>query len=1094
MTSYKVLRDEAEHEEAATVDILEEAEEMAEEIIVEDEGHEAQKLVDKATPKIKPKFQQSKAQKLSDDEWKTKQKSMNLALRAYIDTCVQNGLINRGYLTIIRARYRWKKSGLKGLKIYDIFIYNQLMRGYSEKMNLLKIREIYEILREDSIKPNATTYITILDCLGKLINNSDARETNKIYNEDELDQAIKMVISEASKNYFSLNLLMDKAIFVNGERENVLLAIHRIIPNFQPNYENIELKYNNSLVNELNVNVKDYTYDPIAQIDEKCPGSEIMESKTGFTNQEIASWTQEQILNELNGEVSIKSCLEYPTPTAQVLQYRQRLDELHKRWRETIISSFNRNYNVLRAEDMRMRGGQSLLPYLRSLETEQYANIILSEIRRLTDGSESYSPYISQLYRCLGEKVEMRYHMEQKLKLGVLQKTSDIYEQYCDVMIAGNSSDNSRQCWQRLVHKSNESGPSVNFHSQSWNLPVKLAVGRFLYSIIIRDLKLDLQYLRTGKYSGEGIPAFFTLFRHQGRTVKEELKPHPMLMKLYRGSQQENITFAVDLVPMVCPPQPYWTVNNGGYLIARTELIRLPHNCYQQLEMVQTTPLQNLYPVLDALNQQQNVAWKINTDVLDVVLEVFRKGGSHKLDIPELPSNLEPPKSPNSKTLTNEQKFKFFREKLTHRKKQGEMFSLWCDAHYRLSLANHFRDRPFWLPLNLDFRGRAYSLPPHLSHLGNDLGRSLMVFQKKKKLGIDGLTWLKLHCINLTGLKKRDPIRERLLFAEEIMKEILDSADNPLDGNLWWSKSDEPWQTLAICKEIANAIRSGDPENFESSIPIHQDGTCNGLQHYAALGRDSIGAYSVNLAPADSPQDVYSDVLALVEIARQKDEENGIEVAKVIKNFIKRKVIKQTVMTTVYGVTRYGARLQIAKQLKDIEDFPSEWVWSASAYLANKTFDSIREMFTSTKEIQDWFFESARLISSVCNDNVEWTTPLGLPIVQPYSRTKVKINVKKMDENLIVDSNNNPNSLKQRNAFPPNYIHSLDACHMMLTSVNCEKKGLTFASVHDCYWTHASTVPEMSQICREQFVALHSEPLLEDLSNFFCQKYAFSKK
>lgn len=38
-------------------------------------------------------------------------------------------------------------------------------------------------------------------------------------------------------------------------------------------------------------------------------------------------------------------------------------------------------------------------------------------------------------------------------------------------------------------------------------------------------------------------------------------------------------------------------------------------------------------------------------------------------------------------------------------------------------------------------------------------------------------------------------------------------------------------------------------------------------------------------------------------------------------------------MTTVYGVTRFGARLQIARQLKDIHDFPKESVWAASAYL-----------------------------------------------------------------------------------------------------------------------------------------------------------------
>lgn len=39
-----------------------------------------------------------------------------------------------------------------------------------------------------------------------------------------------------------------------------------------------------------------------------------------------------------------------------------------------------------------------------------------------------------------------------------------------------------------------------------------------------------------------------------------------------------------------------------------------------------------------------------------------------------------------------------------------------------------------------------------------------------------------------------------------------------------------------------------------------QDGSCNGLQHYAALGRDLIGAISVNLMPCNVPQDVYSAV------------------------------------------------------------------------------------------------------------------------------------------------------------------------------------------------------------------------------------------
>lgn len=53
-----------------------------------------------------------------------------------------------------------------------------------------------------------------------------------------------------------------------------------------------------------------------------------------------------------------------------------------------------------------------------------------------------------------------------------------------------------------------------------------------------------------------------------------------------------------------------------------------------------------------------------------------------------------------------------------------------------------------------------------------------------------------------------------------------------------------------------------------------------------------------------------------MERERAKDSAAGIAVAKELDGFVRRKVIKQTVMTTVYGVTRFGARLQIAKQLK----------------------------------------------------------------------------------------------------------------------------------------------------------------------------------
>ena len=76
--------------------------------------------------------------------------------------------------------------------------------------------------------------------------------------------------------------------------------------------------------------------------------------------------------------------------------------------------------------------------------------------------------------------------------------------------------------------------------------------------------------------------------------------------------------------------------------------------------------------------------------------------------------------------------------------------------------------------------------------------------------------------------------------------------------------------------EIRDALNHPEgPENFISHIPVHQDGSCNGLQHYAALGRDEYGGTYVNVVPGEAPQDVYSEIATLVEEKRAADHAKG---------------------------------------------------------------------------------------------------------------------------------------------------------------------------------------------------------------------------
>jgi DNA-directed RNA polymerase, mitochondrial len=67
---------------------------------------------------------------------------------------------------------------------------------------------------------------------------------------------------------------------------------------------------------------------------------------------------------------------------------------------------------------------------------------------------------------------------------------------------------------------------------------------------------------------------------------------------------------------------------------------------------------------------------------------------------------------------------------------------------------NQFRDEVFYIPHNMDFRGRVYPIPPYLTHLGSDLSRALLLFGEKKPLGKDGLRWLKVHLANIYGNNK----------------------------------------------------------------------------------------------------------------------------------------------------------------------------------------------------------------------------------------------------------------------------------------------------------------------------------------------------
>uniref|UniRef100_A0A6M2EIW6 DNA-directed RNA polymerase n=1 Tax=Populus davidiana TaxID=266767 RepID=A0A6M2EIW6_9ROSI len=426
------------------------------------------------------------------------------------------------------------------------------------------------------------------------------------------------------------------------------------------------------------------------------------------------------------------------------------------------------------------------------------------------------------------------------------------------------------------------------------------------------------------------------------------------------------------------------------------------------------------------------------------------------------------------------------------KKENRERHAQRCDIELKLAVARKMREEEgFYYPHNIDFRGRAYPMHPYLNHLGSDLCRGILEFAEGRPLGKSGLRWLKIHLANLfaCGVDKLSH-EGRIAFTENHLDDIFDSADKPLEGKRWWLHAEDPFQCLAVCINLTEALRSSSPETCLSHIPIHQDGSCNGLQHYAALGRDKLGAAAVNLVAGEKPTDVYSGIAARVLDIMRRDAQEDPEVfpdalrARILISQVDRKLVKQTVMTSVYGVTYIGARDQIKRRLKERGLTDNSEIFSCSCYAAKVTLTALGEMFEAARSIMKWLGECAKIIASE-NEPVRWTTPLGLPVVQPYRKLGKHV-IKTSLQFLTLQKETDTVMVKrQRTAFPPNFVHSLDSSHMMMTAVACKGAGLNFAGVHDSYWTHACDVDEMNRILREKFVELYETPILENLLESF---------
>ncbi|EHB16924.1 DNA-directed RNA polymerase, mitochondrial [Heterocephalus glaber] len=965
------------------------------------------------------------------------QQARQQRFQAFFECCLATEQVTLAHHMLVRKHFSKSKHWW-----ITQAMYNTVMLGWAREGSYKELLSVLRMMKYNGFTPDLLSYASILQCMGRV---------------DQDVTIIQRCLEQMAQDGVQLEQLFYEETLSNEERAAMLRAVLKAKPDFR-------LPQPSPQVNTSPLLREVYSKDgPVSY------------PRLHLPLKTLQAMFQQQLSVELASIVHVESVEKTLSPTQETLEARKTLAALHTTWESELHSQLQKAKAHL--AKVTSYGHPTLYPFLCTVPEDELVQMLLQFLHTM--------PAFVYVVHRLAMQTFQRHIVQQRRCRGQLLALEQRYMQYLQLLASDTQVAEPclpRQHWETL-------GPPEPAPPQVWPLMELLSLGKLLLEILVQSVQLPPS-LALPQSSSQPVPVLYHVYTFRGIRQIGFLRPHPAFIQLLDDAAEPLMIFEATDMPMLCPPLPWASSQSGGFLLSPTKLMRSVDGSLQHQNLLDSWPPTELHGALDTLTQLGNCAWRVNGRVLDLVLEIFRNKGCARLGVP--PPASEAPRPPLEDLPPNaspHRKAELRQEVASCLKIAREMHGLRREALYRL--AQHLRHQVFWLPHNMDFRGRSYPCPPHFNHLGSDLARALLEFAEGRPLGPHGLDWLKIHLINLTGVKKRESLRVRLAFANTVMDDILDSADQPMTGRKWWMEAEDPWQTLACCMEVAGAVRSPDPAAYVSHLPIHQDGSCNGLQHYAALGRDSVGAASVNLMASDKPQDVYSGVAAQVEVFRTQDAKQGLKVAQVLEGFISRKVVKQTVMTVVYGVTLYGGRLQIEKRLRELSDFPQVFVWEASRYLVRLVFKSLQEIFSSTRTIQHWLTESARLIAQA-GSAVEWVTPLGIPIIQPYHRESKLVlrgGLQSITWNSSVDPTRKPNTMKQKNGFPPNFIHSLDSCHMMLTALHCYRKGLTFVSVHDCFWTHACDVPIMNQVCREQFIRLHSQPILEDLSAFLVRRF-----
>ena len=478
--------------------------------------------------------------------------------------------------------------------------------------------------------------------------------------------------------------------------------------------------------------------------------------------------------------------------------------------------------------------------------------------------------------------------------------------------------------------------------------------------------------------------------------------------------------------PMTHAPKDWTELNNGIGELANIPLIKGFKGKNKTI-----APL-----VLDAVNKLQKVRFVVSPCIIAAAKDMRKNKHLH------LSSGLCTTKE------TTDEAFRMYEEILKYQAQDGYHF-----------------------PITLDTRGRMYYRGGILTPQGVDFCKAAFQFAEPKELGETGFTALCIHTANVFGQDKLS-LNERINWVKNEMMNIYTCETHRDIRNKY--KGASTFQALVAAHEIHKLVdhmQHSDSKSFLSTLVCHQDGTCNGLQHMAAITGDRATAEAVNCVPSkgsDTPADVYG----LVSIEALQHAKT--DAARILMLKYGRDMSKNPVMVTSYGATARTIKNNTMAYLLKHQESVKEGEVIANAYLAaiGKKAGAVTQLTESLKIC----------VNDCIQDNpnktrFEWETADGFNAYTEYFNDEHNI----VRAGTLAAKMNNSSELdiiKTAGAMAPNFIHSIDATHLRMIVNGCNHDLVT---VHDSIGSHACNYKDTSKTIREKFVLVHTYNALKNL-------------